>query len=402
MSGVINKNTKRENDIMNKLGTLISIYLGGLLIGLVLVSFPASSGYLVQKFGLTGEQYGSIYLPQLVLAIIGAIGGGTAVRYMSLKSMWVLSILCFFLSQASFIASAHVDSENVVKMIMLATAFFGFGFGFGGGPVNGLAAMAFPKHSNSAITALHVTAGLGLTLGPLVFSKAIENGNWSVVPYSLAIASLLVFVISALTRLPKQPEETQKVTARHPSKSAYFWLIMLVAVFYALAEGTFSNWAVLYAQETKLLSTAIAGLALSAFWGALTVGRLVTTFALVKIEPIKIWLLLPPLMALALFLLPLTSGSTQVVLAFAFAGLACSSFFPLMVAVTSEPFPTEISYIGSMLTAALMFGVGIGSYVIGRYRGSFSLDDLYTYSMAYPIIALLLIFIARRRLKSEN
>jgi len=387
---------------MNKLGTLISIYLGGLLIGLVLVSFPSSSGYLVQKFGLTGEQYGSIYLPQLVLAIIGAIGGGTAVRFMSLKAMWTLALLCFFLSQASFIASAHVEPKNVILLIMMGTAFFGFGFGFGGGPVNGLAAMAFPKHSNSAITALHVTAGLGMTLGPLVFAKAIGAGNWSVVPYSLAIASILVFVISLFTTLPKQPQQTEETASRHPSKSGYFWLIMVVAVFYALAEGTFSNWAIIYAQETKSLSTAVAGLALSAFWGALTIGRLITTFALVKIKPIKIWLLLPPLMALALFLLPHTSGSTQVILAFAFAGLACSSFFPLMVAVTSEPFPTEISYIGSMLTAALMFGVGIGSYVIGRYRDAFTLDDLYTYSIAYPLIALLIIFIARRKLKSEG
>ena len=59
---------------MNKYGVLLSIYLGGLLIGLVLVSFPASSGFIVDKIGLNGEQYGSIYLPQLVLAIIGALG----------------------------------------------------------------------------------------------------------------------------------------------------------------------------------------------------------------------------------------------------------------------------------------------------------------------------------------
>jgi len=387
---------------MNKYGVLLSIYLGGLLIGLVLVSFPASSGFIVDKIGLNGEQYGSIYLPQLVLAIIGALGGGTAIRFMSLKTMWALSLLCFFFSQVAFVASTHVDPAIAVYLIMLATAFFGFGFGFGGGPVNGLAAMAFPKHSNSALTALHVTAGLGLTLGPLIFSKAIGAGNWTSVPYSLAVVSLFVFIVTLMTKLPEQPPATEETNANIPSKSLYFWLIMVVAVFYALAEGTFSNWAVLYVQESKALSPQTAGLSLSAFWGALTLGRLITSILLVKIKPINIWLLLPPLMAAALFILPQTAGATQVILAFAFAGLACSSFFPLMVAVTSEPFPHAISYIGSMLTAALMFGVGIGSYVIGKYRSAFSLDDLYTYSMLYPIIALVLILVARRQLKSKT
>lgn len=387
---------------MQKLGTLISIYLGGLLIGLVLVSFPASSGFLVERYALTAEAYGSIYLPQLVLAIVGAIGGGVAVRFMSLKAMWLSALLCFVLSQSALISSAYVDPSMALGMIMLATAFFGFGFGFGGGPVNGLAALAFPAHSNSAITALHVTAGLGLTVGPLVFANAISGGNWLSVPVGLVIAAICVLAVSAFTQLPEQPAAEDQATSNRPSRSVYFWLIMIVAVFYALAEGAFSNWAVLYVQESKQLTIETAGFALSAFWGALTIGRIVTTILLIRIKPITLWLLLPPLMAAAFLLLPHTAGNTQVILAFGFAGLACSSFFPLMMAVASEPFPNDVSYIGSMLTAALMFGVGIGSYVIGRFGASFSLDQLYSYSAAYPMIALALIVIARRKLAADT
>ena len=385
----------------NRFGAVAAVYVGGLLIGLNLVSFPSSSAYLVDRLNLTGEQYGSIYLPQLVLAIVGALGGGFAVRFINIKTMYVLSVLSFMGSQLAFAMSVRTDPSQALPLLMFSTALFGFGFGFGGGPVNGLASALFSKHRNSAVTLLHMSAGAGLTLGPLIFNAAIQAGNWSYIPVSLAGLAALLFVVTSLSKLPMPPDAPVEASAMSPSKSAYFWLIMLVAVFYALVEGAFANWAIIYVQDTKSLSPQIAATSLAAFWGALTAGRLAATLLLVRIPAFTLWISLPPLMAAALFALPFASGDAQVILGFAFAGLACSAFFPLMVAVAAEPYPHAISYIASMLTAALMFGVGIGSYVIGRFINDISLDLLYQYSMAYPIIAFLLIIISRKTLKQK-
>lgn len=380
---------------MERLKAILSIYAGGALIGLTLVSFPSSSVYFRDTLGLTDTQYGAIYLPQLVLAVIGALGGGWALRFMSLKAMLVTAFVSFFCSQAALAVSGFVEPSFALVLIMFATASFGFGFGFGGGPMNGIASVLFPEKANSGVTLLHMMAGCGLAAGPLIFGNAIENGLWSVIPLSLAAAAAILAVIAVTTPFPEPQQGPQDTDAVSPSKSVYFWIMMGVAILYSLAEGIFTNWAVIFAQEVKGLDIGAAGWTLSAFFIALTMGRLLATLLLIRIRPIALCLCLPPLMALALYLLPAANGEVQVIAGFAFAGFACSAFFPLLVAVTSEPYPQAISFIASMLTAALMVGVGLGSFLIGSIRSSISLEALYAYSTAYPLAALALILLAR-------
>ena len=381
---------------MKNLQPALSVYLGGLLIGLTLVSFPASSAYLVNTLSLSDQEYGSIYLSQLVLAIIGALGGGMVVRSMALKNMYVLALTCFIASQACFAFSVTLPSGLAIPAIMLATGFFGFGFGFGGGPLNGLASALSDKHSNSAVTILHMMAGFGMTVAPLVFAYVIGAGNWIVVPIGLSALAILLTLLSLGTHFPTPIAMEATARGTWPTKSLYFWLMLGAAVFYALTEGIFANWAIIYVQDVKSLSPQTAASSLAAFWGALTIGRLLASILLVRVSPIVIVCMLLPLMALGLFLIPTITSAPNIVYAYAFAGLACSAFIPLIIAITAEPYPHAISYIASMITAALMFGVGIGSYGIGSLRSSITLDELYVAAIAFPAIALAIIIGARR------
>jgi hypothetical protein len=47
-----------------------------------------------------------------------------------------------------------------------------------------------------------------------------------------------------------------------------------------------------------------------------------------------------------------------------------------------------------MLTASMMVGVGIGSYVVGALRASHSIAQLYHASIVYPAALLLLVALA--------
>jgi hypothetical protein len=49
-----------------------------------------------------------------------------------------------------------------------------------------------------------------------------------------------------------------------------------------------------------------------------------------------------------------------------------------------------------MLIAALMVGVGLGSWLVGLLRGMFPMEQLYRMSVFYPLLALALAFIALR------
>jgi len=59
---------------------VLIVYGGALLQGMTLVSFPAVSAMLKQTLALSDADYGAIFLPQVALAIVGAVAGGALAR----------------------------------------------------------------------------------------------------------------------------------------------------------------------------------------------------------------------------------------------------------------------------------------------------------------------------------
>ncbi|MDG4603723.1 MAG: hypothetical protein P9C55_13280 [Defluviicoccus sp.] len=55
-----------------------------------------------------------------------------------------------------------------------------------------------------------------------------------------------------------------------------------------------------------------------------------------------------------------------------------------------ERFPEAVAWVSSMLIAALMVGVGLGSYLVGALQAVLPLDALYRLSSVYPAAVLLL------------
>lgn len=373
----------------------IVVYAGALLIGMTLVSVPASSVFLIAAHGLSDQQYGQVFLPQLACAIAGALLAGPAVKRLSLKTMYVIALVCFGLSQMSLYFSATAAPAVALNAIMVSTAFFGFGFGFGGGPLNGLVANLYPQHSDTAITALHLMAGVGLMIGPLYFRAFESNGAWALAPSSLAVGSFTLLVL-ALVVLASKHETVETIRSPSPAGSGYFWLMIAIAFLYALVEGAFSNWAIIFVTGEKSGSADTGAQALAVFWGGLTLGRLIATLTVARVGAMRMWMSLPILMLASFVILPSLNGEGALILGYGLAGLACSAFFPLMVAAAARPFPEHVSWIASMLTASLMLGVGIGSYVIGGAVSSVPISRLYLYFAALPAITLVLMWLSRR------
>lgn len=372
----------------------VVVYGGAFLIGLVLVSFPASSTFLKLTHGFSDQQYGAIFLPQLVMAVIGALGAGVAVQRMTLKAMYLCALIAFALSQLSLALSLFMSAQHALWLIMFATACFGFGFGFGGGPLNGLVYLLFPNKTGSALTAFHMMAGAGLMAGPLFFRFSISANHWIFAPAVLIVIAALLLLTVSMTALPGEPIKSSSDNPTLPTRSAYFWLMIVIAILYAFSEGTFSNWALIYIQETRALSATTAATALSAFWGGLTAGRLLVSFVLLKFKPTNVWLLLTLAMIPSFLLVANVTTAPEAIMAYAIAGLSCSAFFPLMLTVAAEPYPQAVSWIASMLTAALMLGVGLGSYFIGSLKAILPLEHIIRYSALYPILTLLLIILS--------
>lgn len=186
-------------------------------------------------------------------------------------------------------------------------------------------------------------------------------------------------------------------------KTPVLWLFIVMVILYAFAEGTFSNWAVVYLNEEKGIPLTAASVALSVFWAMIAIGRLLSSVLLLKISSDKLWLFLPVLMIITFLILPLAETGVIGISLFGLAGLACSAFFPLSVDLVSKQFPQSEAFVSSLMIAALMTGVGVGSFVIGPLRNLFTLDNLYRLSGIYPLIVLGVAFILKlTKLKTAN
>ncbi len=383
---------------------VLAVYLIAFLQGLTLVSFPASSAVLKQMHGFTDAQYGAIFLPQVALAVLGAVAGGTLARRLGLRPLLWLAAAGNGLSQLALAASLWVTPALAFPTILVGTALLGWSFGLGGAPLNSYPPQFFPRRAPAAVVALHTLLGLGLMVGPLLADGFGRAGEWIGFPLSLLGLSALLALTAAAVRLPPDVGgETERQTdANPPLSSGAFWTFAAIAVLYAFAEGTFSNWAAIYLREAKGLSATVAALALSVFWGAMVAGRLLVAVLVLRIAPLTIWLILPALMVAAFLLLPAANTPALGLGLFALAGLACSAFFPLTITLASARFPDRVAWVSSMLVAALMVGVGLGSFVIGPLREWLAFEQLYRLSAFYPatVIALVLWLAAdsRRRM----
>lgn len=385
---------------------LVAVYLIAFLQGLTLVSFPASSAVLKQMHGFTDAQYGAIFLPQLALAVLGAVAGGTLARRLGLQPLLWLTAAGNGLSQLALAGSVWVMPALAFPTILIGTALLGLSFGLGGAPLNSYPPRFFPRHAPTAIVALHTLMGLGLMVGPLLANGFGRVGLWIGFPLLLLTLGVVLTLTAAVAHLPDAAGEPQRGAAANPPlTSAAFWIFAAIAVLYAFAEGTFGNWAAIYLSEAKALPAEVAALALSVFWAAMVAGRLLVAALVVRIAPQVIWLALPMLMMTAFLLLPTANTPALGLGLFALAGLGCSAFFPLTITLASAHFPKQAAWVSSMLIAALMVGVGLGSFVIGPLRQWLTLEQIYQFSTLYPVLVIGLagwLTISQRRLVEKR
>ena len=373
------------------------VYLSAFLQGLAMVSFAASGTVLKDGKGFTDAQYGLIFIPQIATTIVGSLTGGALARRVGLPRILLAALIATGLSQIGLaVAVTAIDMPGTFFLVMGSTAMFGLAFGLGAAPLNTYPGLIFPGKSDTALVALHTLLGAGLSAGPLLVGPLTTAGYWIGYPLLILVGAttlcLLLFGAHLPAYRPAEAEQTDSTMTKTatPLTKMVLWVFIAIAVLYAFAEGTFANWAIIYLNEERSIDLAQASFALAIFWAMLAAGRLLVSVLLLKINAALIWLTLPLMMITTLLLLPLVTTAASGIALFALAGLSCSAFFPLTVGLASKRFAEHQAMVASLLIAALMVGVGLGSFVIGPLRQAFTIAELYRFSTLYPLGALLL------------
>ena len=352
------------------------MFLSSFVQGLVGVAFPASAAVLRAR-GLTDAQYGSLFVPQVALAALGAAGGGLVVERIGAKRALALGFVFMALSQAALAAIPSSPGDWIFPIAFLGTSLLGLGAGVSAGPLNAYPQVLFPARSESAVVALHATVGVGLAVTPVLAGAAQAHGFWLTVPLLLLAANAVLLVAVEREDLPEpEPRPHGEVLSR-PLGDAVLRLLVGIAFLYGVTEAVYGNWAVPYLTEERGLGVAATGVALAAFWVALTAGRFAVAAVVLRVPPASVLPVLAAAMAGACLLVPLATTPSRAVFLYALGGLGCSAVFPLTLGVAGRRFPAHRSWVSSATYAALCAGIGVGSLSAGLLRSSLDLGVIY-------------------------
>jgi fucose permease len=283
-------------------------------------------------------------------------------------------------------------------MLLAATGLLGIGFGATLTSINAFASGFFPNRGETAVTALHTLLGTGTALAPLVVALLAKGGQWWLLPAAIAMAALglALLALTQTLRIPAEDDQSSTLGAAAVARALPMrsWVWIAFALLYGICETLFGNWGTVYLHQQRSLPPATANLALAVFWAAVTIGRLLVAVVSIRIPPSVIFRVLPVLIVIALVCVAAASGATFGVLAFAFAGLACSACLPLSIGTASVETPGFVETISGWMVAAYMMGYGIGAFAVGPLRQVGSLELSAVYYGATVIAAAMVVLAA--------
>jgi fucose permease len=354
---------------------IAAVYTAGVVQGLALVTFPAAGVIFTRADGysLSSTEYGAMFLPQALTAIGASLLGAGLSRFLGLKRIYLLGLAADLLAMTLLLASWFMTGIHTLaySILLAATASLGIGFGLTVPAVNTLAAGFFPQKVDSAILVLNALLGLGTALAPVLAALFVGLGVWWGLPVLVGVGIMGLLTFSLRLPLGQGPAGADARTRQDRTLvPAQFWLFAGFALLYGIVETMNGNWATLYMTQEQGASAALASLALTVFWGAVTGGRVLFA-AVAKWLPERVtYRFLPFVVAVALVVTALLPPNQPLVgiVAFGLAGLGCSALLPLTISFGEKALTTIAASVAGGLVAFYQMGFGIAAFGVGPLR----------------------------------
>lgn len=372
------------------------LYGAGVVQGLALVTFPAASTIFTSPggFHLSSTQYGAMFIPQVVLAILASAFGSRLARRFGLRGVLLLGMCADLLAMALLAASSVLaGSAAAFVLLCVATGALGLGFGAAVMALNTLVEGFFPHKADAAVLVLNALLGLGTALAPVLVALFTGLGMWWGLPLLvvLLLAVLLLAMLRAALQLPYNPAQASG------NLPARFWFYATAAVLYGVVETLCGNWSTLYLTTQRGVPAARAALALTAFWVMVTAGRLLVA-ALERVVAARwIYLALPVLLAIVFQIVAHAGSAVLGIAAFAAAGLACSALLPFSISFAGAEFPSMAATMSGALIAFYQVGYGVAAFGVGPLRqlAGWSFSTVFAagsvVALAFALVALWLV-----------
>ena len=393
---------------MAKRNEIVSVYAAGVIQGIALVTFPAASAIFTNAghYNLSSTEYGVMFLPQAITAVISALFGGKLIHRIGLKKVFLLGLIADLIATSLLIISAFLMNQHQLAfgILLAATASMGVGFGLTVPALNTFAAQLFPKKVDKAVLMLNALLGLGTALAPIFVAIFLGLGIWWGLPILVAVMIVALLIFSVRLPLKEDASINSPVQSAKAKLPARFWIFAAFALTYGVCETMNGNWASLYLAKELGANASLSALVLTIFWSAVTGGRLLFA-AIEKWFPQNRTAVVLPVVVAGVFvftaLLPKNNPVLGIV-AFTLAGLACSALLPLTISFGQKQLTTMSASAASGLIAFYQVGYGIAAFGVGPLQNWAALSFKTIYggtALVALVMSVLSFFIVPRQEK---
>lgn len=398
-------NTEGEKDQpQTQRRQLFGYYAAYVALGLVGASLGPTLPGLAENTGVGLGEAGLFFTSRSLGYTLGSLYGGRAYDRLPGHTLMAGTI-------AMMVIALGLAPVTAVFWILLVVL-FAMGVGEGTLDVGGntLLLWQYRQRVGPYMNALHFFFGAGSFLSPIIVAQALELGGgirWAYWVLALAIAPLALW----LARLPSPGAPT--IRKDDPDSRARPLLIFLVAAFFFLYVGTeagFGGWVFTYAQAVPFngagLESATAAYLTSAFWGALTLGRLLSIPLAARLRPSVLLLVDLVGCLLSLGAILIWRDATLALWAGAIGlGASMASIFPTMLSFAERRMP-----ISGRTTGLFFVGVGSGAmsvpWLVGQlFEASGPLAMIYLFLGVLTldlVVLLVLLFTTQRRVSQQS
>jgi MFS transporter, FHS family, Na+ dependent glucose transporter 1 len=342
---------------------ITSIYYASYIgLGLVAAALGPSLPSLAEQTHVQLKQASLLFTAINFGYLIGALWSGRIFDRRTGHPVMIVSLLFI----AAMMVLVPLPSQLVWLIVIMLISGGSQAFVDVGG--NTLLVWLHREKVNPFMNGLHLFWGIGCMLSPILIAQSIvRTGNiaWGF----WIIAALLVPMAWILRGIPS-PTAPYRESGGEPQKPTDWPLVILFILFFSTfvaAEGSYGGWIYSYAIATNIEKPAAAAVMTSVFWGALTLGRLVSIPLAMHFRPRTLLIINLAGLLVGLSLAVVGGGSPGMIwLATVVVGVSVASMFPV-----SLSFAAETITITGQFTSLMFVGASLGGMFLPWLIGQF-------------------------------
>jgi FHS family Na+ dependent glucose MFS transporter 1 len=342
-----------------RIATTTSYYIAFLSLGLVVSVIGPTLPNLADQTQTTISQIGFLFSARSLGFLVGAFFGGKIYDHLPGHPLISLGLI---LMAFSLFVTPFIPIFWILLGIMLL---IGLGESIVDVGTNTLLTWIYKDKVSPYMNSLHFFFGLGAFISPIIVAQVmLRTGTYQAAYWLPTILIVTVAIWIFRLKSPNVPETKEKEKTQ---KNNIFTIGLIVAFLflYVGVEISFGGWIYTYAITLTIINLTTAAYLTSTFWGALTIGRLLSIPLASYIRPR--WTIASALVGglaslLTIYLFP---ASTIALWAGTFSlGLFMAPIFPTTLSLAER----NMSLTGQ-ITGWFFAGSSLGSMIIPVLMG---------------------------------